>query len=78
MNATAHIVNPYTNQTEGNFRISGVQADCPVITEVFSTVLILALPGEAALLTAGFRLKRAFVTGRDKTNQPVKEFYYES
>jgi thiamine biosynthesis lipoprotein len=78
MNATADIVNPYTNQTEGNFRISGVQADCPVIAEVFSTVLILALPEKAALLTAGFRLKKAFVTGRDKTNQPVKEFYYES
>jgi FAD:protein FMN transferase len=78
MNATAHIVNPYTNQAEGNFRISGVQADCPVIAEVFSTVLILALPDEAALLTAGFRLKKAFVAGRDKANQPVKEFYYES
>ncbi len=78
MNATAHIVNPYTNQTEGNFRVSGVQADCPVIAEVFSTVLILALPDEAALMTAGSRLKKAFVTGRDKTSQPVKEFYYES
>lgn len=78
MNATAHIVNPYTNRTEGNFRISGVQADCPVIAEVVSTVLILASPDEAAALTTGFKLIKAFVTGRDKTNQPVKEFYYES
>ena len=78
MNATAHIVNPYTNQTEGNFRISGAQADCPVIAEVVSTVLILLLPDEATSLTAIFRLKKAFITGRDKTNRPVKEFYYES
>lgn len=78
VNATAHIVNPYTNQTEGKFRISGVQADNPVIAEVVSTVLILASPDEAKSLAAGFRLKKAFVTGRDKTNQPVNEFYYES
>jgi thiamine biosynthesis lipoprotein len=78
MNATAHILNPYTNRAEGQLRISGVQADCPVIAEVVSTVLILASPDDAAALTAGFRLRKAFVTGRDKTNQPVKEFYYES
>jgi thiamine biosynthesis lipoprotein ApbE len=78
LNATAHIVNPYTNHTVGNFRISGVQADCPVIAEVVSTVLILVSADEAAALTAGFRLKKAFVTGRDKANQPVKEFYYET
>jgi hypothetical protein len=78
MTATAHIVNPYTNQTEGNFRISGVLTVSPVIAEVVPTVLILASPGEAAALVAGFRLKKAFITGRDRTNQPVKEFYYES
>lgn len=78
MNATAHIVNPYTNRNEGKFRISGVQADCPVIAEVVSTVLILVSPDEAEALTTGFKLIKAFVTGRDKTNQPVKEFYYES
>ncbi len=78
MNATAHIVNPYTNQPEGSLRISGVQADCPVIAEVVSTVLILVSPLEAEALTAVFRLKKAFVAGRDKTNQIVKEFYYES
>lgn len=78
MNATAHIVNPYTNQTEGNHRISGVIAGSPVVAEVVSTVLILASPDEAAALSARFRLKKAFVTGRDTTNQPDKEFYYES
>jgi thiamine biosynthesis lipoprotein ApbE len=78
MNATAHMVNPYTNRNEGMFRVSGVMAGCPVIAEVVSTVLILSSPDEAAALTAIFRLKKAFVTGRDQTNQPVKEFYYES
>jgi FAD:protein FMN transferase len=78
MNATAHIMNPYTNQAEDNFRISGVMAGCPVVAEVVSTVLILASAGEAAALMAGFRLKKAFISGRDNTNQPVKEFYYES
>jgi FAD:protein FMN transferase len=77
MNATGHIVNPYTSQTGGNFRVSGVQADCPVIAEVASTVLILASPAEAGAMAAGFRLKMAFVNSRDKNNQPVKEFYYE-
>lgn len=77
-NATAHIVNPYTNHSEGILRVSGVQADCPVIAEVVSTVLILASPDEAQSLTTVFRLKRAFVTGRDSNNQPVNEFYYES
>jgi thiamine biosynthesis lipoprotein ApbE len=77
MNATAHIVNPYTNRTEGNSRISGVLAHCPVIAEVVSTAIILASGEEAADLAATFRVKRAFVTGRDKTNQPVNEFYYE-
>jgi thiamine biosynthesis lipoprotein len=77
-NATAHIVNPYTNRSEGYFRVSGVQADCPVIAEVVSTVLILVSPEEAKSLTDRFLLKRAFVTGRDNNNQPVKEFYYES
>jgi FAD:protein FMN transferase len=76
-NATAHIVNPYTNRSEGSFRVSGVQADNPVIAEVVSTVLILASGDEAKDLIAGFRLKKAFITGRDKYNQPVKEFYYE-
>jgi FAD:protein FMN transferase len=78
VNATGHILNPYTNRTEEKIRISGVQADCPVVAEVVSTVLILASPDEAAALTAGFTVNKAFVTGRDKTNQPVKEFYYES
>jgi len=78
MNATAHIVNPYTNHTEGDSRISGVQADCPVTAEVVSTALIFASPDEAASRSKGFRLKRAFITGRDKNNQPVKVFYYES
>jgi hypothetical protein len=49
-----------------------------VTAEVISTVLILASQDEAAELTAGFRPKKAFVTGRNKSNQPVKEFYYES
>ena len=77
-NATAHIVNPYTNRTGGNMRISGVQAGCPVVAEVLSTVLILTSQDEANAMISGFRLKRAFVMGRDKTNHPVKEFYYES
>jgi FAD:protein FMN transferase len=77
-NATAHIVNPYTNQTEGSLRISGVMADNPVVAEVVSTVLILAPADEAKALSARFRLKRAFVTSRDTNDQPLKEFYYES
>jgi FAD:protein FMN transferase len=78
INATAHIVNPYTNHTEGDTRTSGVQAGCPVVAEVLSTVLILASRDEANAMMSGFRLKRAFVMGWDKTNHPVKEFYYES
>ena len=70
MNATAHIVNPYTNQTEGNFRISGVQADCPVIAEVVSTVLILASPDEATALTAGFTAEKGLCHGQGQ-NQPT-------
>ncbi len=58
--------------------ISGVLSDSPVIAEVVSTVLILASADEAKALITGFRLKNAFVMGRDKDNQPVKEFYYES
>lgn len=77
-NATAHIVNPYTNHAEGKFRVSGVQAACPVIAEVVSTVLILASPDVAKAISTRFRLKRAFITGRDKNDQPVKDFYYES
>ncbi len=77
-NATAHIVNPYTKHAEGKFRVSGVQAGCPVIAEVVSTVLILATPGEAMTMSTGFGLKRAFILGRDEYNQPVKDFYYES
>jgi hypothetical protein len=71
-------VNPYTNQAEDNCRISGVQAGCPVIAEVLSTVLILASPVEAMAMATVFRLKRAYIMGRDKNNQPVKDFYYES
>jgi thiamine biosynthesis lipoprotein ApbE len=77
-NATAHIVNPYTNNTGGHMRISGVMTDCPVVAEVLSTVLILASPDEANSMISGFRLKRAFVMGTNKINHPVKEFYYES
>jgi FAD:protein FMN transferase len=77
-NATAHIVNPYTNHAEGKSGVSGVQAGCPVIAEVASTVLILASAEEAEALSTAFRLKRAFVIGRDKNNPPVKDFYYES
>ena len=78
MNATAHIVNPYKNRTGGHMRISGVQADCPVVAEVLSTVLILASQDEVNSIISGFRLKRALVMGRDKTNHPVNEFCYES
>ena len=73
MNATAHIMNPYTNKTGGNFRISGVQADCPVIAEVVSTILILASTDEAAAVAERFRLKKAFITGRDKNNGAGKK-----
>ena len=78
INATACILNPYTNTSEVNSRISGAQAGCPVIAEVASTVLILALPGEMASLAASFGVGKAVVLSRNSSNQPVNEFYYES
>jgi len=78
INTTAHIVDPHTNNAEANSRISGVQADCPVIAEIASTVLILASPDEMATVADAFRVKKAFVTEGDRANSPVKDFSYES